>query len=66
MVKSLLLVLVLAVLSAGCSTQQVTATGTGNFYTLSDRNVIERDLTRPVSVDNEPEYPSYDSFPAPL
>lgn len=64
MVLRLSIVLALAVAAGGCSTVEVS--GTGDFYTLSDRNVIERDLTRPVGINNEPEYPKYHTFPAPL
>jgi len=58
--KSILILCVLASLT-GCSTSGVS--GTGEFFTLTGRNVIYRDLTRPVAVDNEPEQTSYVVFP---
>lgn len=42
---------------SGCGTTQVS--GTGDFFALTSRNVVYRDLTRPVSVDNEPEVTNY-------
>lgn len=50
----------------GCATGPQNVQGTGDFYTLSDRNVIERDLTRPIGQDNQPFYPEYQDFPGAL
>ncbi|KPX80404.1 MULTISPECIES: hypothetical protein [Pseudomonas syringae group] len=61
MKKALLMIGISAVLT-GCNTTHVT--GTGEFFSLSSRNVVYRDLTRPVSVDNEPEKANYVVVPA--
>lgn len=61
MKKTLLVIGIVAMLS-GCNTAQVA--GTGEFFALSSRNVVYRDLTRPVSVDNEPEQTNYVVLPA--
>lgn len=45
----------------GCSSTKVEATG--EFFKLTNRNVITRDLTRPVGVDNEPTKYEYRQFP---
>lgn len=55
-----LLALTLAL--SGC--QSTNVVGTGDFFTLSSRNVVYRDLTRPVGVDNEPETVRYAVLPA--
>lgn len=60
--KAILLGVVAALLT-GCGTTKVN--GTGEFFSLTSRNVVYRDLTRPVSVDNEPENTNYVVFPAP-
>ncbi len=39
--------------------------GSGEFFSLSSRNVVYRDLTRPIAVDNEPEQKNYAVLPAP-
>lgn len=62
MSRVFMLVACVAVLS-GCNTTHVT--GTGEFFSLSSRNVVYRDLTRPVSADNEPEQKNYAVLPAP-
>ncbi|NWL45462.1 hypothetical protein DM819_06135 [Pseudomonas hunanensis] len=59
--KSILILCVLASLT-GCNTTNVS--GTGEFFTLTGRNVVYRDLTRPVAVDNEPEQTNYVVFPS--
>ena len=61
MMKTLLLITAIAVLT-GCSSTSVV--GTGDFFNLNSRNVVYRDLTRPVSVDNEPEQTNYVVLPA--
>ncbi|WP_236467618.1 hypothetical protein [Pseudomonas syringae] len=60
--RAFMLIAFVAVLS-GCNTTQVT--GTGEFFSLSSRNVVYRDLTRPVSADNEPEQKNHAVLPAP-
>ncbi|HBN8007351.1 hypothetical protein V4W63_09730 [Pseudomonas aeruginosa] len=49
---------------AGCSSTKIE--GTGEFFQLQQRNVISRDLTRPVGVDNEPVTYRYSAFPQAL
>ncbi|MHB2250857.1 hypothetical protein H0H12_29815 (plasmid) [Pseudomonas putida] len=58
--KSILILCVLASLT-GCSTASVS--GGGEFFALTGRNVVYRDLTRPVAVDNEPEQTNYVVLP---
>ena len=52
MKKSALIVLSLLLL-AGCTTQKFQG-GSGQLFQLSQRNVVYRDLTVPVSLGNEP------------
>jgi uncharacterized lipoprotein YmbA len=59
--KTLLMITAIAVLT-GCSSTNVV--GTGDFFNLTSRNVVYRDLTRPVGVDNEPEQTNYVVLPA--
>jgi hypothetical protein len=61
--KRLILLFAAVVIVSGCSTTHVT--GSGEFFSLSSRNVVYRDLTRPVSADNEPEQKNYAVLPAP-
>lgn len=58
------LIIGLAVLATlgGCSTTKVSTNG--DFFNLTSRNVVYRDLTRPVGFDNEPEQVDYVVFPA--
>jgi len=57
----LVLLGIMFALATGCSTTNVTAQG--EFFTLSERHVITRDLTRPVGVDNEPQAYKFHAFP---
>jgi hypothetical protein len=59
--KALIIFAVLSVLT-GCSSTKVV--GTGDFFNLTSRNVVYRDLTRPVGFDNEPEQANYVVLPA--
>ena len=61
--KRLILLCAAVAIVSGCSTTHVT--GSGEFFSLSSRNVVYRDLTRPVSADNEPEQKNYAVLPAP-
>ena len=61
MKKIILGLAVIATLS-GCNPTQVV--GTGDFFNLTSRNVVYRDLTRPVGIDNEPEQANYVVLPA--
>ncbi len=45
----------------GCSTTQIEARG--QMFQLQERQVITRDLTRPVGLDNEPKPYHFDAFP---
>jgi starvation-inducible outer membrane lipoprotein len=63
--KALTMLIAVGIL-AGCATGPKNVQGTGAFYTLSDRNVIERDLTRPIGPNNQPFYPDYQDFPGAL
>lgn len=49
----------------GCSSTKVEVKE-GEFFTLNQRNVILRDLTRPVSINNEPTMYIYKTFPEEL
>ncbi|WP_263147651.1 hypothetical protein [Pseudomonas sp. RIT-PI-AD] len=60
MKKVLIMLTVLSVLT-GCSSTNVV--GDGDFFSLSSRNVVYRDLTRPVGFDNEPEQANYVVLP---
>ena len=62
--KSLIMLFSVVVVVSGCSTT-ANVSGTGEFFTLSSRNVVYRDLTRPIAVDNEPEQKNYAVLPAP-
>lgn len=62
--KHLILLFATVVVVSGCS-NVAHVTGSGEFFSLSSRNVVYRDLTRPVSVDNEPEQKNYAVLPAP-
>lgn len=66
MSRKVVAVLVAVGMLSGCATGPKPVQGTGDFFTLSERNVIERDLTRPIGPDNEPFYPRYQDFPAAL
>lgn len=61
--KRLILLFAVVAVVSGCNTTQVS--GSGEFFSLSSRNVVYRDLTRPVSADNEPEQKNYAVLPAP-
>lgn len=61
--KHLILLFATVVFVSGCSTTNVS--GSGEFFSLSSRNVVYRDLTRPIAVDNEPEQKNYAVLPAP-
>lgn len=60
-VKKIVAMSLLAVALTGCNSTKVT--GTGDFFALTQRNVAYRDLTRPVSYDNEPEATNYVVLP---
>lgn len=53
------------VVATGCSTTKV-ETKQGEFFTLNQRNVLQRDLTRPVGINNEPTAYVYKTFPTEL
>ena len=61
--KHLILLFATVVVVSGCSTTHVS--GTGEFFSLSSRNVVYRDLTRPIAVDNETKQKNYAVLPAP-
>ncbi|TDN48066.1 hypothetical protein [Scandinavium goeteborgense] len=60
MKKVIFALLVTCVLS-GCTTSM--KGGSGQIYNLSERHVIYRDLTAPVSLGNEPVKPAVVSTP---
>jgi hypothetical protein len=60
--KKIILGLAVIATLSGCNTTQVV--GTGDFFNLTSRNVVYRDLTRPVGIDNEPEQANYVVLPA--
>ena len=62
--KHFILLFATVVVVSGCS-NTTHVSGTGEFFSLSSRNVVYRDLTRPVAVDNEPEQKNYAVLPAP-
>ncbi|HCQ8318515.1 TPA: hypothetical protein OMD88_004820 [Klebsiella pneumoniae] len=51
--KKLTLIVFPLLLLAGCTTQKFQG-GSGQLFQLSQRNVVYRDLTVPVSLGNEP------------
>lgn len=57
------LTVLLAAALGGCTTTAV-KTRPGSFFALSGRNVAYRDLTQPLSVDNDAMPRDYDAFPA--
>lgn len=65
--RSLLKVSLLSffVIITGCSTTKVESKQ-GEFFTLNQRNVLYRDLTRPVGINNEPTVYVYKTFPEEL
>ncbi|CAM5364332.1 hypothetical protein SSTU70S_05652 [Stutzerimonas stutzeri] len=60
--KKTLIGLALISVLTGCNSTKVV--GTGDFFNLTSRNVVYRDLTRPVGFDNEPEQVNYVVLPA--
>lgn len=61
----LVIIFGVSVLISGCAKKTTSSSGNGEYTQLTQRNVIYRDLTRPISLDNDSVVDKSSTFTAP-